>query len=103
MTHKAQPAKRKRGILLGKKGWQRLQSAELRYVNQYNDGKLLTLQDLSDRTGLSANTLARVRGRKIAVDQQTLEGCDLNSIQLKGDGKTILVELIPELIPASRR
>lgn len=81
MTHKAQPAKRKRGILLGKKGWQRLQSAELRYVNQYNDGKLLTLQDLSDRTGLSANTLARVRGRKIAVDQQTLE-CYFKSFDL---------------------
>ena len=73
MSQKIQPAKRKRGILLSKKGWQRLQSAEMQYVNQHNDGKLLTLQDLSDRTGLSANTLARVRGRKIAVDQQTLE------------------------------
>ena len=81
MSQKSQPAKRKRGILLSKKGWQRLQSAELRYVNQYNDGKLLTLQDLSDRTGLSANTLARVRGRKIVVDQQTLE-CYFKSFDL---------------------
>ena len=32
----------------------------------------------------------------------TVEGCDLNSIQLKGDRKAILVELIPELIPTSR-
>ena len=71
MSQKTQAAKRKRGILLSKKGWQRLQSAEMRYVNQHNDSKLLTLQDLSDRTGLSANTLARVRGRKISVDQQT--------------------------------
>ena len=30
------------------------------------------------------------------------KGCDLNSIQLKGDRKPILVELIPELIPTSR-
>ena len=81
MFQKSQPAKRKRGILLSKKGWQRLQSAELRHVNQHNDGKLLTLQDLSDRTGLSANTLARVRGRKIAVDQQTLE-CYFKSFEL---------------------
>ena len=81
MAPKTQPAKRKRGILLSKKGWQRLQSAEMRYVNQSNDGKLLTLQDLSDRTGLSANTLARVRGRKIAVDQQTLE-CYFKSFEL---------------------
>jgi AAA-like domain len=73
MAQKSQAAKRKRGILLSKKGWQRLQAAEMRYVNLHNDSKLLTLQDLSDRTGLSANTLARVRGRKIAVDQQTLE------------------------------
>ena len=71
MSQKPQVAKRKRGILLSKKGWQRLQTAEMRYVNQHNDSKLLTLQDLSDRTGLSANTLARVRGRKIAVDQHS--------------------------------
>jgi hypothetical protein len=81
MSQKPQPAKRKRGILLSKKGWQRLQAAEMRYVNQHNDGKLLTLQDLSDRTGLSANTLARVRGRKIAVDQQTLE-CYFRAFEL---------------------
>ena len=30
-------------------------------------------------------------------------GCDLNLIKLKGDRKTILVELIPELTPTSRR
>jgi hypothetical protein len=29
-------------------------------------------------------------------------GCDLNLIQLKGERKTILVELIPELTPTSR-
>ena len=81
MSQKTQVAKRKRGILLSKKGWQRLQSAEMRYVNQHNDSKLLTLQDLSDRTGLSANTLARVRGRKISVDQQTLE-CYFRAFEL---------------------
>ena len=31
------------------------------------------------------------------------QGCDLNLIKLKGDRKTILVELIPELTPTSRR
>jgi len=30
-------------------------------------------------------------------------GCDLNLIKLKGDRKTTLVELIPELTPTSRR
>ena len=81
MSQKTQVAKRKRGILLSRKGWQRLQVAEMRYVDQYNDSKLLTLQDLCDRTGLSANTLARVRGRKISVDQQTLE-CYFRAFEL---------------------
>ena len=33
----------------------------------------------------------------------TFDGCDLNLIKLKGDRETILVELIPELTPTSRR
>jgi hypothetical protein len=67
------PAKRKRGIILSTRGWQRLQAAEQRSTNQENFGKSYTLQELSDRTALSPNTLARVRSRKVAVDQQTLE------------------------------
>ena len=38
----------------------------------------------------------------IYFKSNTKDGCDLNSIQLKGDRKAILVELIPELIPTSR-
>ena len=41
--------------------------------------------------------------KRIIVDTcREINGCDLNSIQLKGDRKPILVELIPELIPTSR-
>jgi transcriptional regulator with XRE-family HTH domain len=68
-----QPAKRKRGIILSNRGWQRLQAAEQRSVSQEHFGKPYTLQELSERTGLSPNTLARVRSRKVPVDQQTLE------------------------------
>ena len=68
-----QPVKRKRGIILSTRGWQRLQAAEQRSTNQNNFGKPYTLQELGDRTALSPNTLARVRSRKVAVDQQTLE------------------------------
>jgi hypothetical protein len=32
-----------------------------------------------------------------------LKGCDLHLMQLKGDRKSILIELIPELTPTSRR
>jgi hypothetical protein len=74
MPQKPQPVKRKRGVLLSPKGWQRLQNAEQQALDRAaSASKAYTLQDLSDLTGLSANTLARVRGRKIAVDQQTLE------------------------------
>ena len=73
MPHRPQQIKRKRGIILSAKGWQRLQSAEQRSIGQSNLGKAFTLQELSERTGLSPNTLARVRSRKVAVDQQTLE------------------------------
>jgi transcriptional regulator with XRE-family HTH domain len=73
MPQRPQPIKRKRGIVLSPKGWQRLQAAEQQSVNQSNLGKSYTLQELSDRTGLSPNTLARVRSRRVAVDQQTLE------------------------------
>ncbi|KAM3099154.1 AAA-like domain-containing protein [Phormidesmis sp. 146-35] len=73
MSQRPHQIKRKRGIILSSKGWQRLQTAEQRSVSQSNFGKPYTLQELSDRTGLSPNTLARVRSRKVAVDQQTLE------------------------------
>lgn len=73
MPQRNHPIKRKRGIVLNVRGWQRLQVAEQRSSHQANLGKPYTLQELSDRTGLSPNTLARVRNRKVAVDQQTLE------------------------------
>ena len=73
MPPRSQPVKRKRGIILSARGWQRLQAAEQCATSQSNSGKPYTLQELSDRTGLSPNTLARVRSRKVAVDQQTLE------------------------------
>ncbi len=73
MQQKAQPMKRKRGVLLSDRGWQRLQAAEQRSSKTGGTNKAYTLQDLSEITGLSGNTLARVRGRKTAVDHQTLD------------------------------
>jgi transcriptional regulator with XRE-family HTH domain len=69
-----QPAKRKRGVLLSQKGWKRLQLAEQRMRgDEATSTKAYTLQELSDLTGLSPNTLARVKGRRIPVDLHTLE------------------------------
>ena len=53
---------------------------------------------------LTRSDLTKLHGIASSSDRLNLpnNGCDLNSIQLKGDRKPILVELIPELIPTSR-
>jgi DNA-binding Xre family transcriptional regulator len=69
-----QTAKRKRGVLLSQKGWKRLQLAEQNMRgDSATSSKSYTLQELSELTGLSPNTLARVKGRRIPVDLHTLE------------------------------
>jgi transcriptional regulator with XRE-family HTH domain len=64
--------KRRRGLILSRPGWERLQEAERQTIKN-RQFEPYTLQELSDRTGLSQNTLTRVRGRKTAVDRYTLE------------------------------
>ncbi len=73
MTDKAFSDRRKRGVVLSFQGWQRLQSAEQLLALQQNDGKPYTLEQLSQITGLSPNTLTKVRRRRKAVDWTTLE------------------------------
>lgn len=65
--------KRRRGVLLSFQGWQRLQSAEQLAAVQYNGGNPFTLEQLSTSTGLSPNTLTKVRRRQKPVDFATLD------------------------------
>ncbi|MBW4466444.1 MAG: AAA-like domain-containing protein [Pegethrix bostrychoides GSE-TBD4-15B] len=65
--------KRKRGVLLSSQGWQRLQAAEHLAAIQQNEGRAYSLEQLSQQTQLSANTLTKVRRRQKPVDQLTLE------------------------------
>lgn len=65
--------KRRRGVLLSFQGWQRLQSAEQLVAVQQNGGNPFTLDQLSQTTGLSPNTLTKVRRRQKPVDFATLE------------------------------
>lgn len=65
--------KRRRGVLLSFQGWQRLQSAEQLASVQRNGGNPFTLEQLSAATGLSPNTLTKVRRRQKPVDFATLE------------------------------
>lgn len=65
--------KRKRGVILSSQGWQRLQAAEHLLAVRENAGYSFTLEQLSDRTGLSSKTLTKVRHREKPVDQVTLQ------------------------------
>jgi len=67
-----QSSRRRRGIVLSAQGWQRLQAAELLAAARDNGDSHYTLDQLSERTGLSTKTLTKVRRRQNPVDQPTL-------------------------------
>ncbi|MBD2362414.1 pentapeptide repeat-containing protein [Anabaena minutissima FACHB-250] len=64
---------RVRGVILSPHGWQRFQTAKQQAESEEAWGKRFTQEDLSDRTGLSLNTLARIFKREQGVDRQSLE------------------------------
>jgi class 3 adenylate cyclase len=70
---KSQPPKRKRGVILTRPGWQRLQTAQSQSEIQENDGVTYTLEEIGERTQLSPNTVAKIQRRQVAVDRQSLE------------------------------
>jgi WD40 repeat protein/transcriptional regulator with XRE-family HTH domain len=64
---------RVRGIILSPYGWQRFQVAKQQAESAQSWGKHFTQEDLSERTGLSLNTLYRLLKRELGVDRQSLE------------------------------
>ena len=64
---------RKRGVVLSTSGWARVEAAQHHYEHRINDGRPLTLKQLSQYTHLSVNTLTKIRHRHVPVDRQTLE------------------------------
>jgi WD40 repeat protein/transcriptional regulator with XRE-family HTH domain len=69
----ATPSKRVRGAILSPQGWQRFQTAKQQAESDETWGKHFTQEELSDRTGLSLNTLTRIFKREQGVDRQSLE------------------------------
>lgn len=69
----ATPSKRVRGVILSPQGWQRFQTAKQQAESDETWGKHFSQEDLSDRTGLSLNTLARIFKRELGVDRQSVE------------------------------
>jgi class 3 adenylate cyclase len=70
---KSQPPKRKRGVILTYRGWQRLQRAQRQSEIEDNNGVPYTLEQIGERTQMSPNTIAKVQRRQLAVDRQSLE------------------------------
>ena len=66
-------AGRVRGVILSPQGWQKFQTAKQQAEADETWGKQFTQEDLSDRTGLALNTLARIFKRQLGVDRQSLE------------------------------
>ncbi|MDZ8104419.1 MAG: AAA-like domain-containing protein [Nostoc sp. DedQUE12a] len=70
-----QKQKRRRGVLLTLQGLKKLQKAKSEAEFQENYGNRYTLEALSDRTGLSLDTLMKVLKCEAGVDPQTLKSC----------------------------
>ncbi|BAY49429.1 pentapeptide repeat protein [Scytonema sp. HK-05] len=64
---------RVRGAILSPQGWQKFQTAKQQAESDETWGKRFSQEDLSARTGLSLNTLARIFKRELGVDRQSLE------------------------------
>ncbi|MGI0491840.1 AAA-like domain-containing protein [Alkalinema pantanalense CENA528] len=65
--------RRKRGVILTAQGLDKLQTAKRDMEERENRGQRLTLEQLSERTGLSVDTLMKVQSRAGKVDKQTLK------------------------------
>ena len=70
---KSPKASRRRGVVLTPQGRQKLQAAKRQAEIQDNFGDRYTLEELSERTRLSLNTITKVIECQVAVDKQTLE------------------------------
>jgi len=64
--------KRKRGIILTAKGWQKLQEAKLQSEFEENSGNKYTIEELSERVELDPGTISKVLNREEKVDKRTI-------------------------------
>ncbi|MGM3305413.1 eIF2A-related protein [Anabaena sp. WFMT] len=64
---------RKRGVVLTRQGYQRLQKAQQEWENRENYGVTYTIEALSELTQLDPATVSKVLHREMGVDKRTLE------------------------------
>lgn len=67
--------RRRRGVILTSQGLQKIQAAKSKAEIEENSGNRYTLEDLSERTALSVDTLMKVFACETGVDKQTLKNC----------------------------
>ncbi|MDJ0596744.1 MAG: NB-ARC domain-containing protein [Pleurocapsa sp. MO_226.B13] len=70
MNNKKQ--KRRRGIILTREGWQKIQNAKLEWELQDNKGYKFTLEELGDRASLTTATLRKILTRDRGVDKRSI-------------------------------
>jgi AraC-like DNA-binding protein len=76
MMHlQTQKQRRRRGVILTPQSLNKLQAAKTELEFQENFGNRYTLETLSDRTGLSVDTLMKIFACETGVDKQTLRCC----------------------------
>ncbi|MFN6446522.1 MAG: NB-ARC domain-containing protein [Nostoc sp. DedSLP05] len=64
--------KRNRGVILTREGWQKLQKAKLAVELREKSGFKYTLEEISERAGLTSNTVAKIFINREGVDKRTL-------------------------------
>jgi hypothetical protein len=67
--------RRKRGVILTRLGLQKFQAAKSQAEMMDNGDRRYTLEDLSEMTGVSMDTLTKVFACESGVDKQTLKQC----------------------------
>ncbi|NER79702.1 MAG: hypothetical protein F6K42_08985 [Leptolyngbya sp. SIO1D8] len=73
MSSSRKRSRRRRGVVLSLQGWQRLQAAQQESELADNGDNRYSVEQLAELTGLSVNSLGRVRSLNTPVDRQTLE------------------------------
>ncbi|MEH2149767.1 hypothetical protein [Nostoc sp.] len=68
-----QPSKRRRGVILTLKGWDKFQAAKAQVEFDENAGDSFSLEELSDRTRLALHTISRILARLEPVDKSSLQ------------------------------
>jgi hypothetical protein len=66
-----QKRRRSRGLVFTAEAWQKLLAKKQIWEHNHSSGKKCTLEDLSEITGLSYNTVLKVQERRQGVDKRS--------------------------------